>query len=201
MIISHVDQDHIGGILTILEELQVGEAIIAKQYESSENYEKFLKIVKEKNIKVRVVKKGDVIKFDNLSEFDVIWPEKDLIKENSINNNAIVGKLKYKDFSCLFTGDIEKIAEEKIIQEKSNIRSTVLKVAHHGSKTSSTDEFLDLVQPKMALIGVGKKNLFGHPSEETIEKLENRKVKVYRTDLDGEIKIKVFNKNLTITHF
>lgn len=81
----------------------------------------------------------------------------------------------YRDFSMLFTGDIEKIAEEEIIKkyEKSNIlNTTVLKVAHHGSKSSSIDKFLELVKPKIALIGVGEKNTFGHPNEGVLERLE-----------------------------
>ena len=83
-------------------------------------------------------------------------------------------KLNYNKFSVLFTGDIEQIAEEKIVSLYKNtnqLQATALKVAHHGSKTSSIQEFLDLVKPKIALIGVGENNKFGHPSEETIDKL------------------------------
>ena len=94
-----------------------------------------------------------------------------------MNNNSIVCKLNYKNFSMLFTGDIEEIAEKQILQEYKNnvqlLKSTILKVAHHGSKTSSTQEFVEMVTPKIALIGVGKNNKFGHPNDGVIKRLEN----------------------------
>ena len=175
--ISHFDQDHVGGILTILEELKVGMVIISKQEENTENYKKFLKLVKEKNISVVVVKKGDRINIENNIYFDILWPEKEQINENIVNNNAIVMKLYYKEFSILFTGDIEEIAENKILkayEHKEKILSAnILKVAHHGSKTSTTEEFLKCVNPKIAFIGVGENNNFGHPNQEVLERIEN----------------------------
>ncbi len=197
MFISHFDQDHVGGLLTVLKELKVNRVCISKQEENSENYQKFLEIVKEKDIPVTIVKLGDKIKIENSLYFDILWPQEDQITENRINNNAIVMKLNYNGFSCLFTGDIEKIAEDKMVslyKDKFVLESDILKVAHHGSKTSTTDNFLELVNPKNCLIGVGKNNLFGHPSNEIVERLEKLDVKVYRTDINGEISIIVNNK-------
>ena len=196
MFVSHFDQDHIGGLFKILEELKVEKVCISKQEEDSENYQKFLNIVKEKNIQVLVVKIGDKIVLDNNLYFDILWPKDKQIEENELNNNAIVMKLNYNNFSMMFTGDIEKKAEEEIIETYKNskiLESDILKVAHHGSKTSTTDEFLSRVKPKIALIGVGKDNMFNHPSNTTIEKLENMGIKIYRTDLNGEISICVNN--------
>ena len=157
--ISHFDQDHVGGILTVLEELRVGQIYIAKQGEESENYKKFLEIVEQKNLHVKVVKAGDIVLIDDIS-FHVLWPTEEQIEENILNNNAMVMKMQYKNFSMLFTGDIEEIAEKKILnlyKNNSNVlQATILKVAHHGSKTSSTEEFLKAVKSKVALIGVGK---------------------------------------------
>ena len=195
--ISHFDQDHIGGIFTILEKLEVKRIFVSKQEENSENYQKFLKKVKEKNIPVTIVKKDDVINLENDVSIDILWPRDKQIEENKINNNAIVMKLRYNKFSMLFTGDIEEIAEKEIVSIYENtdiLRSAILKIAHHGSKTSTTEEFLKLVDPRIALIGVGKNNLFGHPSDEIIKRLEEINVKVYRTDLNGEIEIIVNNK-------
>lgn len=194
VIISHFDTDHVGGILTVLEELEVKKVIIGMQYENSENYEKFLETAKNKKILVRQVQKGDKINIEKDVQIKVLFPEEKMIEENSINNNSLVFKLIYKDFSILFTGDIEKIAEEQIVNlySRNNIlKSTILKVSHHGSKTSSTQEFLELVQPKIALIGVGKNNLYGHPNDDVIERLKNINAKIYRTDNDGEIMIDV----------
>ena len=200
VIISHFDTDHVGGILTVLEELNVKKVITGKQYESSENYEKFLRIVKSKNILVKQVQKGDMINVENDVKIKVLFPEEKMIEENSINNNSLVFKLMYKEFSILFTGDIERISEERLVKLYSNtniLKSTILKVAHHGSKTSSIQEFLELVHPKIALIGVGKNNLYGHPNQEVIERLEVFCAKIYRTDNEGEITIEV-NKRIKI---
>lgn len=178
VIISHFDTDHVGGILTVMEELKVDTAVISKQGKTSQNCEKFKKIVRNKRIKVLVVGKGDRLKIDKDLYFDFLWPNNEnLINENILNNNSIVCKLCYKNFSILFTGDIEEIAEKQILQEYEDnyqaLNSTILKVGHHGSKTSSTQEFLGLVKPKIALIGVGNKNKFGHPNDDVIKRLKD----------------------------
>ena len=173
--ISHFDQDHVGGILPILEEFKVGQVFITKQEEKSENYETFLKIVKEKNLKVREVKAGDKITIGEVT-FHILWPMEKQIEENILNNNAMVMKLQYKSFSMLFTGDIEEVAEKKILSlyrdNLDSLKATVLKVAHHGSKSSSTEEFLKAVNSKVAIIGVGENNMFGHPNNVVLERLQ-----------------------------
>ena len=110
--------------------------------------------------------------------FDIFWPNNlKLISENALNNNSIVCKFNYNNFSILFTGDIEKLAEKQILQTYKNkmqiLNSTALKVAHHGSSTSSTPEFIKAVNPKIVLIGVGENNKFGHPNEEVLSRLES----------------------------
>lgn len=176
-IISHFDEDHCQGLFTVMKELKVKNVIIGKQFEACENYEELKKIVKNKKIKVRVVEAGQRIKIEKELYFDVLWPSSDnVINENSINNNSLVCKMVYKDFSMLFTGDIEEIAEKVILEKYKGtkvLQSTILKVAHHGSKSSSIEKFLDAVKPKIALIGVGEKNTFGHPSQGVLERLEN----------------------------
>ena len=196
IIVSHFDTDHVGGLLTVMNELKVGQVVISKQGENSENFQRFKDIVKEKKIKVVVVNKGDRLKIEKNIYFDILWPNSSkFISENVLNNNSIVCKLQYKNFSMIFTGDIEKEAEKPILHEyKKNLHilnSTILKVAHHGSKTSTTEEFLKAVSPKFALIGVGKDNKFGHPNDEVIKRLENDGCKIYRTDKMGEISISV----------
>ena len=195
--ISHFDQDHVGGILTILEELKVGQVYISKQEQDSENYQKFLRIVKDKKIKVKVLRQGDCLKIEKNLYFDILWPIEEQIQENILNNNAMVMKLRYEKFSMLFTGDIEEIAEEKILEfykEKIDkgeniLKSDVLKVAHHGSKTSTTQSFFKKVNPEICLIGVGKNNMFGHPTAEVLERING--TKIYRTDEDGEIVLEI----------
>lgn len=194
--ISHFDQDHVGGILTILEELRVGQVYVSKQEQDSENYQKFLKIVEDKKIKVKVLKQGECLKIENNLYFDILWPIEEQIQENILNNNAMVMKLRYGKFSMLFTGDIEDVAEKKILdfyEEKGEdiLKSDVLKVAHHGSKTSTTQSFFEKVNPEICLIGVGKNNMFGHPTVEVLERISG--TKIYRTDEDGEIVLEINN--------
>ena len=195
VLISHFDTDHCGGILTIMEKVKVKNIIISEQAEHSENYERFKKLMIHKKIRLIVVKKGDKIKIGRYSEFKILFPTSRLLSENPLNNNSIVAQFNYNNFKMLFTGDIEKLAEQQILKaEKAEIRADILKVAHHGSKTSSIPEFIKAVKPKIALIGVGKNNTFGHPNQQTIKNLENIKCRIYRTDLQGEIIIKIDQK-------
>lgn len=115
-----------------------------------------LKIVKEKKTKLHVVEIGQKIKIEKDLYLDILWPNaKNKIPENVLNNNSLVCKMVYQKFSILFTGDIEEIAEKAILEkyrDSDMLKSTILKVAHHGSKSSSTEEFLNAVKPKIALI-------------------------------------------------
>lgn len=195
VLISHFDTDHCGGILTIMEKVKVKNIIISEQAEHSENYERFKKLMIHKKIRLIEVKKGDKIKIGRYSEFKILFPTSRLLSENPLNNNSIVAQFNYNNFKMLFTGDIEKLAEQQILKtEKAEIRADILKVAHHGSKTSSIPEFIKAVRPRIALIGVGKNNTFGHPNQQTIKNLENIKCRIYRTDLQGEIIIKIDQK-------
>lgn len=185
----------------MLKELSVGRVIISKQVEISENYQKFKEIVKERRIKFQVVNKGDRVEIERNIYFDILWPDNSkLISENVLNNNSIVCKLYYNNFSMLFTGDIEEIAEKEILRQyKDNrniLKSTIIKVPHHGSKTSSTQDFLEVVDSKFALIGVGKNNSFGHPNDEVIDRLKKYGTKIFRTDEMGEISLLVNSSGL-----
>lgn len=174
VIISHFDSDHVGGILTILEELNVKQVLIPKQVEYSENYNKFLDIIKKRNIKVKIVGEGNTINLDKNTYIDILWPEEKQITDNVLNNNSMIVRLCYKNFKMLFTGDIEEIAEQKLLQKYENtekLTADILKVAHHGSKSSSIAEFLEKANPKIAVIGVGKNNKFGHPNAGVLDRL------------------------------
>lgn len=136
VVISHMDNDHIGNLFTILEELKVKQVIISKQGEESENYKRLLEIIGRKKIKLIIVKAGDNIKFERNLYFQILWPQELQIQENILNNNSVVAKLVYGKFKVLFTGDIEKIAEEKILTKYNSevLKSDILKIAHHRFK-------------------------------------------------------------------
>lgn len=160
-----------------MRELKVENVFIGKQFEDSENYHRLLEIAKEKKIKIIVVESGSKINIERNLFFKILWPDrKSVVSENSINNNALVCKLYYKDFTMLFTGDIEEEAEKILVSKNSNtqmLKATILKVAHHGSNSSSINEFLKLVKPSISLISVGENNLYGHPSTDVITRLQD----------------------------
>lgn len=204
LIFSHFDSDHCGGLIYLLENIKVEKILIGKQFEKNENFEYILNLANKKDIKIIELQAGNKINIEKNSSLEILWPSvAEKISENAINNNSLVCKFVYKNFSMLLTGDIESIAEEKLLGKYKNtnrLNANILKIAHHGSKTSSIQEFLNEVNPKIALIGVGRKNKFGHPNQEVLERLKEKGIQIYRTDQNGEIQIIVKN-NLKIKTF
>ena len=198
IMISHFDTDHCKGFEYVLENIKVKNVIISKQSETSENFKQIMKIIRKKRINLIIVQKGTKIKIDNFTTVDILSPQSENIADN-MNDNSIVAKFEAYNFSILFTGDASEKIEKELIKEKINLKSDILKVSHHGSKTGTSEEFLKSVKPKIALIGVGENNKFGHPTEDVIKRLTENKVKIYRTDRNGEISIKIKkNKNIKI---
>lgn len=196
LIVSHFDSDHCNGLIEVIKKLNIKNIVISKQAYFCDEYINIANIINSKKINVIHVKQEDNIKIDKTVYLKILYPLKKL-EYDDLNNNSIVAKITYNEFSILFTGDIEEKAEKKIVKLYSNsdkLKSTILKVAHHGSKTSSTQDFLNLVKPKIALIGVGKNNKFGHPNQEVLKRFSDIKCKIYRTDLHGEINVYVTSK-------
>ena len=198
IMISHFDTDHCKGFEYVLENIKVKNVIISKQSETSENFKQIMKIIRKKRINLIIVQKGTKIKIDNFTTVDILSPQSENIADN-MNDNSIVAKFEAYNFSILFTGDASEKIEKELIKEKINLKSDILKVSHHGSKTGTSEEFLKSVKPKIALIGVGENNKFGHPTKDVIKRLTENKIKIYRTDTDGEIRIKIKkSKNIKI---
>lgn len=197
MIVSHFDTDHVGGLISVAEYLKVKNIIISIQNSETENLYTLLEIANSKNIRIIQIKSEDVLDIEKEVKIVFLWPKPDeTFLESSINNNSIVCKIYYNDFSILYTGDIEKETEKRILNtyNKEILKSNVIKIPHHGSSSSSTSEFLDSVNPTIGLIGVGENNKFKHPNLEVIKRLEERRIEIYRTDLDGEIKLTIDKK-------
>jgi competence protein ComEC len=181
--VSHTDIDHVGGIITVLENMKVDRVFIGLQKVEDQNFKKMMEVAGKKRVPVIFLKKGDEVEVDGIKLY-VLHPDPDnLIEENPINNNALVFKMTYKNMSFLFTGDIEKPAEE-VLKER-DLKTHILKVAHHGSSTSSTVEFIEKANPQVFVIQVGK-NSYGLPSERVVKYLKERG-KVYRTDENGAV--------------
>ena len=160
VILSHLDSDHSLGALYVMENIDVKNVMISRQGEESENYKKLLNITQRRSINIIEVVKGNRINIDKSTYVDILGPNFQQIGDNVLNNNSIVMRLNYGNFKMLFTGDIEKEAENEIVnlyKYTDYLKADILKVAHHGSKTSSDASFLQLVKPKISLIGVRSK--------------------------------------------
>lgn len=176
------------GFIAVMNEIKIGKILLAKQDTETKELKNFLNKAKEKKIQIEFVTEGERIKIDNEVYLDIVYIGKDA---SNLNNNSIIAKIRYENFSMLFTGDCEEDEEKEIINKGGNIEADVLKVAHHGSITSSSKDFIEKVNPKVGLIGVGENNNFGHPNNKIIERFKEMGAKVYRTDLMGEITITV----------
>lgn len=177
LMVSHFDSDHCGGLFAVVENLKVDTIIIGKQDAQYDNCTEFLELAKAKNVKVVSVEAGNTVKIDKNCYFQILWPDvENMISDNGINNNSIMAKLVYGDFSMLFTGDIEEKAEKVVLEKYKNtdvLNCNILKVAHHGSKSSSIEEMINKITPQISVIGVGEDNKYGHPNSDVIQRLED----------------------------
>ncbi len=200
MFLTHPDMDHLEGLITILKEMEVDMVIDSGINYQHDTYQKFLSLIKEdEGITYYQAREGDIIKLAPELQLLVLnsLNIKDYGQEINFNNHSIVLKLLYKNTDFLFTGDIEEKAEMNLLSWNSFLQSDILKVAHHGSNTSTTDLFLNQVKPEVAVISVGSNN-FTHPHPEVMKKLEASCQKVLRTDLNGTIIIRSNGKEYFI---
>ena len=181
---THPHSDHIGGLDAVIDAFEIGKVIMPKVEHTTKTFLDVLTSIKNKGLKVTAPNVGDIYKLDG-AKFTIVAPNNKTYKD--LNNYSVVIKMEYDKTSFLFTGDAEVLSEKEILNNKINIEADVLKVGHHGSDTSSSAEFLDAVKPKYAVIQVGEGNKYGHPTAETLNKLKNRDIKIYRNDLDGNI--------------
>ncbi|MBR1694549.1 MAG: MBL fold metallo-hydrolase [Selenomonas sp.] len=207
LILTHPHADHIGGVEgVVLRDYEVGEVYDNGMPSKSKIYTRYMKILKQKNIKRHGLAAGDELDFGGGVKFKVYAPEKAVVEKGSKttdnhdpNNESVVGRLIFGDFSMMFTGDAEKAEEMPMVSSYGKeLKSTVLKSGHHGSKTSSSKEFLREVAPEAALISCGTGNDYGHPHEPTMKKYRAMKLKIYETDKNGTITVKTDGKNYTI---
>ncbi len=192
LVITHGDFDHLGEAINIINNLDV-KTIIISQYSNSNKTIELLDVANTLNIKI--VKLQSDSSFNcGKNTFKVLSPFNDFDNEN---NNSLVLHAKIGKYYWLFTGDIEEEVEKDFVLLYPKIKVDVLKVSHHGSKTSTSEVFVETYMPKYALISVGKNNFYGHPNDRVIERLKIINSKIYRTDLQGTIIFKdgPFTKN------
>ncbi len=181
---THPHSDHIGSMGYIVRNFEIGDVYMPKISANTKMYESLLKSIKSRKLKINNGKAGvNILQEENLSA-DIIAPVK--LDEENLNNCSIVMKLTYGNTSFLFTGDAEK---EELAATKADMRADVLKVGHHGSRTSTTQELLQKIRPRYAVISCGKSNDYGHPHKEVLQYLKKAGCTVYRTDRDKTVTV------------
>jgi competence protein ComEC len=197
--LTHAHEDHLGGLTAIFENFRVGEFWVGRDIQSAA-YRQVLATARAHGVLIRHLKQGDSFSEDGVSG-NVLWPD-DLSEGLSAkNDDSLVMRLTDGAESFLLAGDIERPSERKILAEEQTVGVNFLKVAHHGSKTSTTDPFLSAAHPAFAAISVGRDNIFGHPSPEVTDRLEAAGVRVYRTDRDGAITASTDGSALSVSTF
>lgn len=188
LIISHGDFDHIGNAFYLVNNIKVGK-VIFNNNEFNELETNLIKILQDKKIEFQ---KGN----SNLQGKYLTWQFLNTRLYDNENDNSLVTYLKYQDYTFLFMGDASKLTEEDVIKKYKLPKIDFLKVGHHGSKTSSSKEFISKINPKYSIISVGRKNKYGHPNKEVLNNLDNSKI--YRTDQNGSIMFKIKDNKLEI---
>jgi competence protein ComEC len=198
VVLTHPQDDHLLGLIEVLRRYNVKQVLESGLAPDTANYEEWLKAIEEGKVKRNLTEVGQRVRLGSDIELEVLQPEKPFLRGTpaDVNNNSVVLRLTCGNASFLLPGDIEEEAENRLLAQRANIKGTVLKVAHHGAKTASSSRFLAAVDPQVAIISVGAENRFGHPHQETLDRLTN--INIYRTDLQGTIEIITDGRKLWI---
>ncbi|MDQ5954258.1 MAG: Lactamase protein [Patescibacteria group bacterium] len=191
IIITNPDLDHIGGFLDVLKVYKVGKVYEAGTWNESKTYENLKNKIKEKNIPTSLAKKGMRINLGGGAVLDILFPDRD-VSTWTTNDGSVVAKLSYGETSVMLTGDATSETEKLILGNNTilDLDIDILKIAHHGSRTSTSDIFVEAVSPEYALISSDGGKKYGHPHKETLDILNSFGSKIFRTDLLGTIIMK-----------
>ena len=194
---THADADHIDGLNDVLKNFKVKGVLIAGRPTADPEFAKFSQTLTRTRITSETIEAGDVIQFGDVM-VSVLWPP---AGEKSTNNDSIVLRLRYGERSILLTGDIEQSAERALRASQQQLQADVIKVPHHGSKTSSTQDFVNAVRPQFAIVSVGRKSRFGHPHEEVVERWQSSGATVLTTGDCGMITITTDGHKVSLNTF
>jgi competence protein ComEC len=198
---THADADHIDGLNDVAMNFKVRAALVARTPPADAEFRRFQETLKSRAIPLSVVSGGDVLHFGEVS-CAVLWPPPSSDPAApSGNNDSLVVRLQFGPHAILLTGDIESVAEKAIVKQNSPLSATVVKVAHHGSKTSSTGTFIDATHPKLAIISVGQVSIFGHPNSDVVERWKSAGAGVMTTGRSGMITVTTDGKDLRVEEF
>jgi competence protein ComEC len=195
---THADADHIDGLNDVVKNFSVSAALVGRRPGDDPEFQKFEQTLTETSTFSETIQAGDVLRFGAV-EVDVLWPQAS--GDASTNNDSIVLRIIYGDRSILLTGDIEQAAEKALIASQRQLRADLVKVPHHGSKTSSTETFVLATTPTFALISVGRNSRFGHPHKEVVERWQSSGATVMTTGECGTISIITNGRDLNLKTF
>ncbi|MDH7480857.1 MAG: ComEC/Rec2 family competence protein [Armatimonadota bacterium] len=193
VVLTHPHEDHVQGLIRVLKDFEIGMVLDLAVPHPSQAYTTFLNVISSRKIDYRKALRGQTIDFGDGVQAKILNPPKLHFEGtgDDLNNNSIVLRLTYGHQSVLLAGDAGIEAEKSMISAGLPLKSTVLKVAHHGSENATSEEWVRAVSPKVAVISAGRNNPFGHPSGNVLRRLEVVGVKVYRTDHGGAIRLKI----------
>ncbi|MBE6072233.1 MAG: MBL fold metallo-hydrolase [Clostridium butyricum] len=198
LIATHPHEDHIGGMTDVLKKYNVENFYMPKVSNTTKTFEYMINAISDKGLKLKTIKDGTSIDLGSGSRIDVYSPIDDVYDD--FNDYSPIMKLTYGETKLMFTGDAEELVEKQVLQKypSSELKSDVLKFGHHGSSTSSSEEFLNAVSPTYGVISCAVDNEYGHPHKETLEKIKTYNIDTYRTDTQGQIQLLSDGKNIVI---
>jgi len=196
VIATHPHADHMGSMNIVIDTYDVKHVMMPNAISNTVSFEKMLESISKKGLRIERPVPGKSITAGNI-RLDILAPNAE--KYQNGNNYSIVARLKWGDISFLFTGDAEALSEKEILKNDYNVSAYVLKVGHHGSVSSTSNEFLDAVNPRMAVLSYRQGNTYGHPHKETLEKLKEKDISVYRTETMGSITMRTDGTEITVT--
>ena len=195
---THADADHIDGLKDVVKNFKVRSALVGRTPSNDAAFLEFVQTLDARGTPVQIVQAGDVLKFGNV-EIDVLWPPFTGTNAPSRNNDSVVLSVRFGERTILLTGDIEKATEELL---RTTVRQAdVVKVPHHGSRTSSTEPFVSVVRPRVAVISVGQTSMFGHPHPEVVDRWKGIGAQVLTTGRSGMITVTTDGRDLVVERF
>lgn len=190
LVLTHPDDDHLSGLIEVLKRYKVGHILWTGALKDTNQFNEWLELLEKQDAEITISQAGQRISFAG-AKIDILFPFESLAGQTikNTNNTSIVGRLVFGQTKFLLTGDIYQKIEKELLTAKTDLAADVLKIGHHGSKTSSSEEFIAEVNPEIAIISVGVDNKFSHPNSEVLAILENFGIRVLRTDINSDIKI------------
>lgn len=198
VVATHPHDDHIRGLIPLLKDFPIKQVLDSGQSHTTQTFSTYLNLIDQKNIPFETAQRGQTIDLDPAIKIEVLSPPSTLFQDD-LNQNSIVLKITYNKVSFLLMGDAGIEAENSLLSSGYDLKSTVLKVGHHGSSSSTSSGFLAKVQPEIEIIEVGAGNDYGHPSQKTLSALQNTGSQIYRTDTNGNIVVTTDGLTYSVT--